>query len=182
MNMNENLQRKHRIVDTVQKEFESATLAVLSQYRGVDVAGMGELRRKARKTNVHIQVVKNTLARRAVENTEFECLRDEFKGPVALAISDDPVAVAKTVSDFAADHSAFKIQTGAMNGQLLSVEQLEQIAKLPNREELLAKLLGTMAAPMQKFVSTLNEIPSGFLRVLAAVRDADESAKSESGE
>ena len=182
LNMNENLQRKHHIVDSVHKEFESATLAVLSEYRGVDVAGMGALRRKAREANVHIQVVKNSLARRAVENTEFECLKDQFNGPIALAMSDDPVAVAKTVSDFAAENSAFTIQTGAMNGQLVSAEELEQIARLPGRDELLATLIGTMAAPIQKFVSTLNEIPTSFVRVLAAVRDAGESDNPESDE
>ncbi len=177
-NMNENLQRKHEIVDAVHNQLESATLAVVSEYRGVDVAGMSELRKKAREANVHVQVVKNTLARRAVEDTEFECLKDHFNGPLALALSDDPVAVAKTVSDFASENKEFKVQAGAMNGALYTAEQLDQIAKLPGRDELLAKLLGTMAAPMQKFVSTLNEIPTGFVRVLAAVRDSNESAGS----
>ena len=178
--MNENLERKHQIVDSVHKQFESATLAVLSEYRGVDVAGMGDLRRMAREANVRIQVVKNTLARRAVEDTDFECLKDHLNGPLALAISDDPVAVAKTLSDFSGKNDAFKMQTGAMNGQLVSVEQLEQIAKLPSRDELLSTLIGTMAAPIQKFVSTLNEIPSGFVRVLAAIRDSEDSSESNS--
>ena len=177
--MNENLQRKHEIVDAVHKQFESATLAVLSEYRGVDVAGMGDLRRQAREAKVHIQIVKNTLARRAVENTQFECLKDEIEGPLALALSDDAVAVAKTVSDFAGRNDNFRIKNGAMNGELVSAQQLEKIAKLPSRDELLAKLLGTLAAPMQKLVSTLNEIPSGFVRTLAAVRDSGETAESE---
>ncbi|MDE0308661.1 MAG: 50S ribosomal protein L10 [Acidiferrobacterales bacterium] len=178
--MNENLERKHQIVDAVHKDLESAKLAVLSEYRGVDVAGMGVLRREAREANVRIQVVKNTLARRAVDDTDFECLKEHFNGPLALAVADDPVAVAKTLSEFAAKNTQFRIQTGAMNGQLISAEQLEQIAKLPGRDELLARLMGTMAAPIQKFVSTLNEIPSGFVRVLAAVRDSEESSESES--
>ena len=174
--MKENIQRKHQVVDSVRQHFESAQLAVLSEYRGVDVAGMTNLRRSARESNVHIQVVKNTLARRAVENTEFECLKEQFTGPLALVVSEDAVAAAKTVSDFAKQNSKFTVQTGAMNGHLLNADQLEQIAKLPGRDELLAKLLGTMAAPIQKFVSTLNEVPSGFVRVLAAIKDSQDSS------
>lgn len=170
--MKENLARKHEIVDAVRQDIEASNLVVLAEYRGVNVAGMSDLRRRARDSNVRIQIVKNTLARRAVEQTDYEVLYDHFVGPIAIAVAEDPVAVAKTVSEFAKDNSAFKIQTGAMNGELLSVERLDALAKLPNRETLLAMLAGTMAAPIQKFVNTLNEIPSGFVRTLAAVRDS----------
>ncbi len=178
--MNENLARKHEIVETVHNHFLSANLAVLAEYRGVDVAGMSALRRKARESDVHIQVVKNTLARRAAKNTEFECLTEHFTGPVAITVANDPVAAAKTVAEFAKQHDHFKIQTGAFKGQLISVEEVQQLAMMPSREELLAKLLATLAAPIQQFVATLNEVPSGFVRCLAAIRDsAEENSESQ---
>ena len=174
--MKENLQRKHKIVDEVHQGFKSATLAVLAEYRGVNVAGMSALRRTARDSNVQIQVVKNTLAKRAVKNTDFECLIDHFTGPVAIALSEDPVVAAKTVTEFAKTEPNFKVQTGALNGQLMDADKLSDLAALPGREQLLAQLLGTMAAPMQKLVATLNALPSNFVYGLAAIRDA----KSES--
>jgi len=170
--MNENLQRKHQIVDEVHNGFKAANLAILAEYRGVDVAGMSALRKRARESNVQIQVVKNTLAKRAVENTEFECLMDHFTGPVAIAMSDDPVSTAKTIAEFAKSEPLFKVQTGAMNGELVAVEQIEHLAELPSREELLAKLLGTMAAPLQKLVATLHALPSNLVYGLAAIRDS----------
>ena len=172
--MNENLQRKHQIVDQVHKELQSANLAILAEFRGVDVAHMGNLRRNARQSNVRIQVVKNTLARRAAQDTDFECLIDYFTGPIAIATSEDPVAAAKTIADFSKENKTFTIRTGALNGELLSEEKLEQIAKLPSREELLGKLVGTLAAPLQRFVNALNGIPTGLVRVLAAVKDSKE--------
>lgn len=170
--MNENLERKHKIVDEVHEGFKAANLAILAEYRGVDVAGMSALRKHARDSNVHVRVVKNTLAKRAVEDTEFECLIEHFTGPVAIATAEDPVGAAKTISDFAKANPEFKVQTGAMNGDLVSPEQLAALAKLPSRDELLAKLLSTMKAPMQNLVGTLNAIPVNFVRTLAAVRDA----------
>lgn len=170
--MNENLQRKHQIVDEVHNGFKAASLAILAEYRGVDVAGMSTLRRNARESNVQVQVVKNSLAKRAVENTEFECLVEHFTGPVAIAMSDDPVGAAKTVTEFAKTQPLFKVQTGAMNGKLVDAGQLSELAQLPGREELLAKLLGTMAAPMQKLVGTLNALPANLVYGLAAIRDA----------
>lgn len=170
--MNENLERKHKIVDEVHKSFKAANLAILAEYRGVDVAGMSTLRRNARESNVHVQVVKNTLAKRAVEDTDFECLTEHFIGPVAIVVSEDPVGAAKTISDFAKANPEFKVQTGAMNGDLVSSEQLAALAKLPGRDELLAKLIGIMSAPMQNLVGTLHAIPGKLVRTLAAVRDA----------
>ncbi len=172
--MNENLARKQEIVDTVHDHFRSANLVVLAQYRGVNVAGMSDLRRRARESDVHIQVVKNTLARLATQDTDFECLTEHFNGPLALAVANDPIAAAKTVSQFAKENSEFKIQTAAFNGKLISAAEVEQLAAMPSREELLAQLLGTFTAPIQKFVATLNEIPTSFVRCLSAVRDSVE--------
>ncbi len=177
--MNENLARKTQIVEEVHTELSAASFAVLAQYRGVDVANMNALRRNAREANVQVRVVKNTLARRAAENTEFACLTDHFVGPVAIASSQDVVAAAKAMVDFAKDAEQFEIRIGAMNGQLITSEQVAEIAKLPGREELLGKLVGTLAAPIQKLLGTLNEVPSKFARTLVAIKDAKgESAQS----
>ena len=175
--MNENLERKHQIVDAVRQEFLAANVALLAEYRGVSVAGMTELRRKARESNVNVRIVKNTLARRAVDDTDFECLTEHFGGPLAIAVSEDPVAVAKVLSEFAKNNDAFEIRVGAMNRELLSPENIAAIAKLPGRDELIATLLGTMTAPIQQLVNTLNQVPASLVRVLAAIRDSkqDES-------
>ena len=170
--MNENLARKNQIVEEVHKEFLSANLAVLAEYRGVNVADMSVLRRNARENNVHIRIVKNTLARRAVEDTDFQCLSEHLQGPLAIASSEDAVAAAKTVSDFSKDVKNFKVCIGAMDGALVTAESLSQIAKLPPRDVILGQLLGTMAAPMQRFVGTLNELPARLARTLSAVRDS----------
>ncbi len=172
MPMNENLQRKHKIVDEVQSGFQRANLAVLAEYRGVNVAGMNALRKSARESNVQVQVVKNTLAKRAVVGTDFECLSHLFVGPIAIALSEDPVGAAKTASEFAKSNPMFKVQTGAMNGSLLDVEQINQLAELPSRDELLAKLLGTLSAPMQKLVGTLHALPFNLLQTLIAIKNA----------
>jgi len=120
--------------------------------------------------------VKNTLARRAVEGTSFECLKDQMVGPLAFAVSADPVAVAKILSEFAKDNEMLKIKAGAMSGKLMSLAQIQALAVLPGREQLLAQLLGTMQAPVRTFVQTLNEVPAKFVRALAAVRDAKAQA------
>ena len=123
--MNENLQRKHEIVEEVRERFLASKIVILAEYRGVDVSGMTELRRSARELNVYVRIVKNTLARRAVENTGYECLKEQFLGPLAIALSDDPVVVAKLMHEFSKSNDALKIQTGAMNGEILSPEELK---------------------------------------------------------
>ncbi len=175
--MNANLQRKHEIVSEVKNRFEWANLAVLAQYRGVNVAGMSDLRKQARHTNVEIRVVKNTLAKRAVEETEFECLRDSFEGPLAIALSNDPVAAAKLISEFSKKNEKFKFQAGAMNGVMMDADQFKQIATLPSREELLAKLVGTAASPISSLLGVLSQIPASLVRTLSAVRDQKSTAE-----
>ena len=120
-------------------------------------------------------MVKNTLARRSVAGTSFECLSHHFTGPVLISSSGDPVAVAKVVSDFAKSNDALKITVGVMNGNLIDQSTVQALAKLPSREELLATLVATMQSPLVKFVQTLNEVPGKLVRTLAAVRDSQES-------
>jgi large subunit ribosomal protein L10 len=174
--MSLSLEQKKAVVAEIAEQFKAAQAAVLSEYRGLTVAQMTELRSRARKSQVYLRVVKNTLAARAIEGSGFECLRGQLTGPLALAISKDPVAVAKLLADFAKDNEVLKIRAGAMGGKLMSLAQVQELAKLPSREQLLATLAGTLQAPIAKFVRTLNEVPSKFVRTLAAVRAARESA------
>ncbi|MBI3778393.1 MAG: 50S ribosomal protein L10 [Gammaproteobacteria bacterium] len=170
------LEEKKAVVAEVSEKLSGAQAAMLAEYRGLTVEQMTKLRRKAYDGKVYLRVVKNTLARRAVEGTGFECLKDQMSGPLAFAASADPVAVAKILSEFAKDNESLKIKAGAMGGKLMSLEQIKALAVLPGREQLLAQLLGTMQAPVQKFVQTLNEVPAKFVRALAAVRDAKAKA------
>ncbi|HEY5682723.1 MAG TPA: 50S ribosomal protein L10 [Sulfuricaulis sp.] len=170
------LDEKKAVVAEVSGKLTGAQAAMLAEYRGLSVAQMTTLRRKAHESNVFLRVVKNSLARRAVEGTGFECLKDQMIGPLAFAVSADPVAVAKILSEFAKENEALKIKVGAMDGKLMSLAQIQALAVLPGREQLLALLLGTLQAPVQKFVQTLNEVPAKFVRTLAAVRDAKVSA------
>lgn len=170
--MSLNIEQKKAVVAEVAEQFKGAEAAVLAEYRGLSVSQMTELRGKARQAQIYVRVVKNSLTRRAIEGSDYECLGDQLSGPLALAISKDPVAVAKLLAEFAKDNEALKIRAGAMGGKLMSLEQVEALAKLPSREQLLATLVATLQAPIAKFVRTLNEVPAMFVRTLAAVRDA----------
>jgi large subunit ribosomal protein L10 len=167
-----NLQEKQAVVAEVAKQVSGAQAIVMVENRGMAVADMTRLRAKARASGVYFRVVKNTLVRRAVAETPFASLADRMVGPLAYGIGPDPVAVAKVLNDFAKGNEKFVITGGAMPGQVMSAKDIAVLAALPSREELIAKLLGTMQAPIVKFVRTLNEVPSRFVRTLAAVRDA----------
>ena len=174
--MSLNLQEKQAVVAEVAKQVASAQAIVMAENRGMPVAAMTQLRAKARGAGVYFRVVKNTLVRRAVADTPFATLADKMVGPLAYGIGPDPVAVAKVLSDFAKGNEKFVLAGGAMPGQVMSAKDIVALASLPSREELLAKLLGTMQAPVAKLVRTMNEVPSKFVRTLAAVRDAKQAA------
>ena len=172
--MSLNLEQKQAVVAEVSAELAKAQAVVLAEYRSVTVKDMTELRRKARGSGVYLRVLKNTLARRAVAETPFKGLTEKMVGPLAYGISSDPVAVAKVLQEFAKDHEKFVIRAGAMPNVVMSARDVADLAKMPSRQELLAKLLGTMQAPIAKFVRTLNEVPGKFVRTVAAVRDQKE--------
>ena len=169
--MSLNLDEKKAVVAEVSKQIENAQSMILAEYRGVDVGDMTSLRAKARNSGVYLKVLKNKLVKRAVENTPFSSLSEDIVGPLVFGISDDPVAAAKVLNDFAKENNLFVIKSGAMPNERLDANAIKALASLPSREELLAKLLGTMQAPIAKFVRTLNEVPTKFVRGLAAVRD-----------
>ena len=172
--MSLNLEQKQAVVAEVSAELAKAQAVILAEYRSVPVKDMTELRRKARGSGVYLRVLKNTLARRAVAETPFKGLTEKMVGPLAYGISSDPVAVAKVLQEFAKDHEKFVIRAGAMHNVVMSARDVADLAKMPSRQELLAKLLGTMQAPIAKFVRTLNEVPGKFVRTVAAVRDQKE--------
>jgi large subunit ribosomal protein L10 len=171
-----NLQQKEAVVAEVAKQIAGAQAIILAENRGLPVAAMTQLRAKARASGIYFRVVKNTLVRRAVVDTPFATLADKMSGPLAYGIGVDPVAVAKVLNDFAKAHEKFVIAGGAIPGQLMSAKDVVALASLPSREQLLAMLVGTMQAPIAKFVRTLNEVPSKFVRTVAAVRDSRQAA------
>ena len=174
--MSLNLEEKKAVVAEVSEQVNAAQAIVLAEYRCLEVGDMTQLRAQARKSGVYLRVLKNTLVRRAVDGTPFSGLANEMVGPLVFGISADPVAAAKVLSDFAKANDKFVIKAGAMPNQVMDVKGVQALASMPSREELLAKLLGTMQAPIAKFVRTLNEVPTGFVRGLAAVRDQKQAA------
>jgi large subunit ribosomal protein L10 len=169
-----NLEGKKEVVAEVSQRLTKAQAIVLAEYRGLGVEQITALRKQARASGVYLRVLKNTLARRAVQGTPFEKLSDQMVGPLAYGISTDPVSAAKVLQAYAKGNDKLVIKGGAMPHQLLSAKEVGALASMPSREQLLATLLGTMNAPITKFVQTLNEVPSKFVRALAAVRDAKE--------
>lgn len=167
------LEDKKALVAEVNGVAAEALSVVGAEYRGLTVGQMTELRANARKSGVYLRVVKNTLARRAVEGTEFECIQDALKGPLLLAFSqEDPGAAARLVKDFAKDNEKLVPTVVSVGGELLAAGDLERLASLPTREQALAMLLGVMQAPITKLVRTLAEPHAKLVRTVAAVKDA----------
>jgi large subunit ribosomal protein L10 len=159
-----NLQEKQAIVAEVNEQVAQAQTIVLAEYRGIVVSDITKLRATARKSGVYFRVLKNTLARRAVQGTPFEVLAEKMVGPLVYSISADPVAAAKIVHEFATTNGKLVIKAGAMVGSLMSAEQVAVLAAIPSRNELIARLMATM-----------NAATSTFVRGLAAIRDKKEA-------
>ena len=171
-----NLDDKKAVVAEVSAEVAGAQSIIVAEYRGLEVGDITTLRANARKEGVYLRVLKNTLVRRAVAGTPFEGLADKMVGPLIYGISKDPVAAAKLLNDFGKTNQKLVIKAGAMPNYVMDEVGVKALATMPSREELLSKLLGTMQAPIAQFVRTLNEVPTKFVRGLAAVRDAKEAA------
>ena len=170
------LEQKQAMVSEVAAKLQGAQSVIVAEYRGLNVERVTQLRSKARKSGVWLRVLKNTLARRAVKGTPFEKLSEQMVGPLMYGIWQDPVDGAKVLSEFAKENELFVIKAGAMPNAVMSAQDIKALSQLPSREELLAKLLGTMQAPVTKLVRTMNEVPSKFVRTLAAYRDTKEKA------
>ncbi len=169
--MSLNLEEKKAVVAEVAAQVAAAQTVVVAEYRGVTVENMTKLRAEARKQGVYLRVLKNTLVRRALADTPFAGIADQLVGPLAYGMSTDPVAAAKVMHEFAKTNDKFVVKAGAMPNFIMSAKDVGNLASMPSRDELLSKLLGTMQAPITQFVRTLNEVPTKFVRGLAAVRD-----------
>ena len=170
-----NREAKAVVIDDVSAQLAQAQSVILAEYRGLDVANITELRKKARDAGVYLRMLKNTLVRRSVAGTPFEMLADKMVGALIYGISTDPVAAAKVMNDFAKANEVFVIKAGAMPNYLMDAAGVKALASMPSRDELLSKLLGTMQAPVAQFVRTLNEVPSKFVRTVAALKTQRES-------
>jgi large subunit ribosomal protein L10 len=172
-----NLDDKKAMVAEVSEVAASAQSIVAAQYRGLTVAQMTDLRLKARAQDVYLRVVKNTLARKAVAGTAFECIGPALKGPLVLAFSrGDPGAAARVVKAFAKDNERLVATAISLGGQLFSAKELERVANLPTREQALAQLMGVMKAPIHKLVAMLAAPQVKLVRTLAAVREQKQAA------
>lgn len=171
-----NREDKAAVIEEVSGLVAGAASIVIAEYRGLTVEAVTVLRKNARENGVKMCVLKNTLVRRALAGTPYEGLADKCSGPLVYGFSADPVAPAKVVCEFAKKNPAFVVKGGAMPGNVLDVAGVEALSKMPSREELLATLMATMNAPVQKLVRTINEVPARFVRTLAAVRDAKQAS------
>ncbi|MCX5592820.1 50S ribosomal protein L10 [Alcaligenes endophyticus] len=174
--MSLNREEKAAVIEEISAQVAQAQSIVFAEYRGLDVASATVLRKQARESGVYLRVLKNTLVRRALADSSFDGLTSQLTGPLMYAISADPVAAAKVLADFAKTNDKLVIKGGGLPNSILDVEGVKALATMPSRDELLAKLLGTMQAPIATFVRTLNEVPTKFVRGLAAVRDQKEAA------
>lgn len=171
------LEDKKAIVASVNETANNAMSLVVADSRGVSVSDITGLRKAARENNVELRVVRNTLARKALEGTEFECANECFVGPSLLAFSmEDPGAAARLFKDFAKENEAFEIKALAVGGQMMGAEKIEVLASLPTLEQALGMLANVTLAPVTKLARTLNEFPSQITRVIAAVGDKKEAA------
>ncbi|HRC61265.1 MAG TPA: 50S ribosomal protein L10 [Candidatus Propionivibrio aalborgensis] len=177
--MSLNLAEKQAVVAEVAKVAARAHSAIAAEYRGLSVTQITNLRVKARETGVYLRVVKNTLARRALQGTEFECLRASLVGPLILAFSqEDPGAAARLFKEFLKEkaHDKLIVKALAVGGQTFPASELDRLASLPTRNEAISLLMATLRAPLDKLAQTLNEIPSKLVRTLDAVRQQREEA------
>lgn len=171
------LEQKKAVVAEVADAAKSAHSAVAAEYRGLTVSEMTELRSKARSEGVYLKVAKNTLVKRAVEGTDFECMSEGLTGPLLFAFSmEDPGAAARLVKDYAKENDKLVARLVAIGAELHDASELDRLAKLPTRDQAIAMLMGVMKAPIEKFVRTLAEPHTKLVRTVAAVRDSKQAA------
>lgn len=167
-----NRDQKSDLIQALNETFSKAKFAVVADYRGLKVTELEKLRKTLRENDAQIQVAKNTLLRLAVKGTAYESLGDSFSGTTAVAVGfTEPVGPAKALTAFSSEFNAFSIRLASLDGSLLSAEDVLALSKLPGREELLAKLLGTMAAVPTSFVRVLSAVPQSLLYALTAIKE-----------
>jgi large subunit ribosomal protein L10 len=171
------LETKKEIAAELHDHFSKSAVVIVTDYKGLNVAAVTDLRRKLREADVQYKVVKNTLLARASEGTDAEAIKDYFKGPNAVAFSyTDPVAPAKVLCDFAKENDKLDIRIGVLNGKVLDADAIKALAKLPSREQLLAQVLSVMNQVPTSLVTALSDVPRRMVNVLAAIKDQKEAA------
>ncbi len=169
------LEQKRAIVAEVNQAAAGALSAVLADYRGLTVAELTELRQQARQSGVYLRVVRNTLLRRAVVGTAYECLGEAATGPTMLAFSNnEPGSAARLLKEAAGRLNDLDVKAVSIDGQVYSAEHIDRLASLPTRDEAIAKLMAVLRAPIAKLASTLSDVPGKLTRTVAAVRDLKE--------
>lgn len=171
------LNDKKAIVAEVAEVAVDAHSVVAAQYIGLSVGEMTDLRQKARESGVYLRVVKNTLARRALEGTNFECVNEALIGPLVLAFSqEDPGSAARVIRDFAKEHNKLEVKIVSIGGKLLAAGEVDRLANMPTKDQAISMIMALMLAPVEKLARTLNEVPTKVTRVVAAVRDQKQEA------
>ena len=168
---------KETIVAEVAEVANSAYSVVVAEYAGLESNEMNDLRDKARDGGVYLRVVKNTLARRAIEGTDYECLQDTLVGPLVMAFSqEDPGSAARVLKEFSKDNDKLVVKALSISGQLLAASEIDRLAKLPTKDQAISMLMSVMQAPITKLARTLNEVPGKLVRTVAAIRDDKQAA------
>jgi large subunit ribosomal protein L10 len=166
---------KKRIAEDLRARFEKSSFVVLTDYKGLDVASMNALRRKLREANAEYQVVKNSLLVRAAESNDVALIKDQFKGPSAITLSEgDPVAPAKVLTDFVKENNKFEVKVGVLNGKIVDLNGIKALSALPSREILLAQVLSAMNAVPTALVTALSDVPRRMVNVLQAIKEKKE--------
>jgi len=171
------LEDKKALVAEVNEVASRALSAVAAEYRGLSAGKFDILRAKARENGIYLHVVKNTLAKRALVGTQFECMGDALVGPLVLGFSlEDPGAVGRVIKDFAKDNDKLVVKAVSIGGQLYGSKDIERLASLPSKDQAIAMLMGVIKAPVSKFVRTLAEPTAKFVRTVQAVADQKQAA------
>ncbi|WP_419661515.1 RplJ: 50S ribosomal protein L10 [Desulfosarcina variabilis str. Montpellier] len=167
---------KKRIAEDLEARFKKSSIVILTDYKGLDVASMNALRRKLREADAEYQVVKNSLLVRASESNDVALIKDQFKGPSAVALSNgDPVAPAKVLTEFVKENDKFEIKVGVLNGKMIDVNGIKALSALPSREVLLAQVLSAMNAVPTALVTALSDVPRRMVNVIQAIKDKKEA-------
>ena len=169
-------EQKQQEIDKLKDNFSRAKSVILADYCGLSVSEINEVRGRLRESSVELRVTKNTLAKRAIKDTDSEVLADSLSGPTAIAFSyDDPVSGAKALTELAKDHEALELKAGILGSKLMAIADIEALAKLPTKEILLAQLLSVMNGPMSGFVNVLSGNQRNLVQVLSAIGDKKEN-------
>jgi large subunit ribosomal protein L10 len=171
-----NLQQKQAVVAEIAEVAGTAHSVIAAEYQGLTVADMTELRNAARESNVFLKVVKNTLAKRAFDGTDFDCMGDALNGQLVFAFSlEEPGSAARVINDYAGKNKKLVVKLVAFNGELLAPEDIKRLAALPTRDQAISLLMAVMKAPVEKLARTLNEVPGKLVRTVAAIRDSKQA-------